>query len=126
MDKMIAKKVLFGTISIIPGVICRIIFDGIFFRIFYEESYIEMVVVIILLMTILLGMVLMSKIMPMILRIVGAVFLGIGVGGAAIDAIISVLLMCNVSTKTINVLQHICFLALFMASGMLGARKATE
>ncbi len=125
MSRSVERFVL-GTIATIAGVICRIIFDGIFFRIFYEESYIEMVVVIILLMTILLGMVLMSKIMPMILRIVGAAFLGIGVGGAAIDAIISVLLMCNVSTKTINVLQYICFLALFIASGMLGARKATE
>lgn len=126
MMSRMAEKLLLGTIAAIAGVICRIIFDGIFFRIFYEESYIEMFVVIILLMTILLGMFLMSKIMPIGIRIAGAVFLGIGIGGAAIDAIISVLLICNVSTKTINVLQYICFLALFIASGMLGARKATE
>ncbi len=123
MEKRKVNGFCIGTITTIAAVICRIIFDGVFFKIYREKNSNEVFFVIVLLTSILLGLALMSKIMPLILKVVGAFFLGIGVGGATINAIVSICVVCNMRTSNINLCQWGCFVILFMLSCSIGSRE---
>ena len=123
MEKRKVNGFCIGTIATIAAVICRILFDGIFFKIYREKNCIEIFLVIVLMTSILLGVALISKIMPMTLKVVGAFFLGIGVGGATINAIVSICVVYNMRTSNINLCQLVCFVILFMLSCSIGSRE---
>lgn len=126
MRKLIVKKSVIGSIATVSAVICRIWFDGIFLRIYRGHSDNELFTVVMLIVSIIAGMIMLNKVMQIVIKVIGALLVGIGVGGATINSIELVCLFLNMNNFMVNVCQCMAFVILFVLSGAWAVKEVEE